>query len=169
MKIRKKEPSIGILGKIINSFSSSKQDAYSADYVNNTLETLENNLNNNIAKIIEVGKNENGSYVKYDNGYMECSHTMSTDTQDTASHYQSGTWTYPATFVITPDVIGTPYNWNTNAYFVKVNPRVESSQVMQQVYSVSSNKVIDKVGDKVCLKASGWWKLPEGLTELVEE
>ena len=34
MKIRKKEPSIGILGKIINSFSSSKQDTYSCDFIN---------------------------------------------------------------------------------------------------------------------------------------
>ena len=38
MRIKKKEPSVGILGKIINSFSSSKQDTYSADYINTALE-----------------------------------------------------------------------------------------------------------------------------------
>ena len=38
MKIRKKEPSIGIVGKILNAFSSSKQDTYSADYINSALE-----------------------------------------------------------------------------------------------------------------------------------
>ena len=37
MKIRKKETSIGIVGKILNTFSSSKQDTYSADYINSAL------------------------------------------------------------------------------------------------------------------------------------
>ena len=35
MKIRKKEQSFGILGKIINSMSQSKNDTYSCDYINN--------------------------------------------------------------------------------------------------------------------------------------
>ena len=35
MKIRKKEQSFGILGKIINSMSHSKNDTYSCDYINN--------------------------------------------------------------------------------------------------------------------------------------
>lgn len=34
MKIRKKEQSFGILGKIINSLSQSKNDTYSCDYIN---------------------------------------------------------------------------------------------------------------------------------------
>ena len=34
MRIKKKEQSVGILGKITNLFSNSKQDAYSCDYVN---------------------------------------------------------------------------------------------------------------------------------------
>lgn len=34
MRIRKKEPSVGVLGKIINSFSSSEQDTYSCDFIN---------------------------------------------------------------------------------------------------------------------------------------
>lgn len=35
MKIRKVEPSVGILGKILNLFSNSKKDTYSCDYLNN--------------------------------------------------------------------------------------------------------------------------------------
>lgn len=35
MKIRKVEPSVGILGKILNIFSSSNKDTYSCDYLNN--------------------------------------------------------------------------------------------------------------------------------------
>lgn len=35
MRIRKKEPSVGILGKIVNLFSNSTKDTYSCDYINN--------------------------------------------------------------------------------------------------------------------------------------
>ena len=35
MKIRKIEPSVGILGKILNIFSNSDKDTYSCDYLNN--------------------------------------------------------------------------------------------------------------------------------------
>lgn len=35
MKIRKTEPSVGILGKIVNLFSNSTKDTYSCDYINN--------------------------------------------------------------------------------------------------------------------------------------
>lgn len=149
MKIRKTEPSVGILGKIVNLFSNSTKDTYSCDYINSKL------------TVIEAGKNNNGTYIKYSNGYMECSHTITTDTQNTSSHYQSGAWTYPATFVQTPDVCATAYNWQTNAYFVKVNPSLESAMIMQHVLGASSLEFIDRKGDKVCLKASGWWKLPE--------
>lgn len=34
MKIRKTEPSVGILGKIVNLFSNSTKDTYSCDYIN---------------------------------------------------------------------------------------------------------------------------------------
>lgn len=36
MKIRKVEPSVGILGKILNIFSSSNKDSYSCKYINDT-------------------------------------------------------------------------------------------------------------------------------------
>lgn len=35
MKIKKIEPSIGLIGKITNLFSKSKNDTYSCDYINN--------------------------------------------------------------------------------------------------------------------------------------
>ena len=38
MKLRKKENIVGVIGKILNTFSSSKQDTYSADYINTVLE-----------------------------------------------------------------------------------------------------------------------------------
>lgn len=36
MRIKKKETSVGILGKILNAFSNSNKDAYSSDYINKT-------------------------------------------------------------------------------------------------------------------------------------
>ena len=44
MKIRKKEQSFGVLGKIINSVSQSKNDTYSCDYINQFQHTIENDL-----------------------------------------------------------------------------------------------------------------------------
>lgn len=38
MKIKKTEPSVGILGKIVNLFSNSKQDTYSCDYINKIID-----------------------------------------------------------------------------------------------------------------------------------
>lgn len=40
MRIRKKEPSVGILGKIVNSFTNSKNDTYSAAYLNKKIEVV---------------------------------------------------------------------------------------------------------------------------------
>ena len=40
MRIRKKELSVGIIGKIVNSFTNSTQDTYSADYLNKKIEVV---------------------------------------------------------------------------------------------------------------------------------
>ena len=45
MKIRKTEPSVGILGKIVNLFSNSTKDTYSCDYINQSQESLETVIN----------------------------------------------------------------------------------------------------------------------------
>ena len=37
MRIRKTEPSTGVLGKIVNEYSESTTDTYSCDYVNDTI------------------------------------------------------------------------------------------------------------------------------------
>lgn len=54
MKIRKKEPSVGVLGKIVNSFSSSKQDTYSCNEINKIpMKILPENTN--IDEILDNG------------------------------------------------------------------------------------------------------------------
>ena len=57
MRIKKVEPSVGILGKIVNLFSSSKQDTYSCDYINSTIvDTLEGNETNKAPSVDAVNK-----------------------------------------------------------------------------------------------------------------
>lgn len=48
MRIRKIATSIGVLGKILNSKSSSKQDTYSCDYINNMIKKFNGSITTNI-------------------------------------------------------------------------------------------------------------------------
>lgn len=70
MRIRKKEPSVGVLGKIVNSFSSSKQDTYSADFINNKIDPLQETVNKIPMKVLSTGTNiddikENGKFAVF--------------------------------------------------------------------------------------------------------
>ena len=62
MKIRKTEPSVGILGKIVNLFSNSTKDTYSCDYINQSQESLETVINtltesiNKAKKVVLTGQ-----------------------------------------------------------------------------------------------------------------
>ena len=44
MRIKKKEQSVGLLGKIVNLFSNSKQDTYSCDYINTKSKELQDSI-----------------------------------------------------------------------------------------------------------------------------
>lgn len=48
MRIKKESKSVGIVGKILNLFSDSKEDTYSCDYINNQIETFQLKLENGI-------------------------------------------------------------------------------------------------------------------------
>ena len=54
-RIRKKEQSIGILGKITSLFSNSNKDAYSCDYVNNKLCKIVTEENTDLDDYTETG------------------------------------------------------------------------------------------------------------------
>lgn len=53
MKIRKVEPSVGILGKILNIFSNSNKDSYSCKYINDTYGGGIKNYSTNEVKLNE--------------------------------------------------------------------------------------------------------------------
>lgn len=104
-----------------------------------------------------TGSNENGTWIKFSDGTLICSSVITTNNQNTDSHYQNGSWTYPATFIETPCVIATPKNWSTHLCTVKVNPTINTCSVLQQSTSVNGG-LVDRVGDGVCLQAIGRWK-----------
>lgn len=60
MKIKKTYNGVVPNGKVLNKDSSSVTDTYSCDYINNNV------------GIVESGSNENGSYIKYEDGTMIC-------------------------------------------------------------------------------------------------
>lgn len=77
MKIRKTEPSVGILGKIVNLFSNSTKDTYSCDYINkinnySTEETFTGKYWINgkpiYRKVIDIGVLPNNTILEIDTG-----------------------------------------------------------------------------------------------------
>ena len=93
MRIKKKEPSVGVLGKIVNLFSNSKQDTYSCDYINH---------------IVESGSNENGGWTKWSDGTMIQYGSKPT-----------GTYSLPQSFVSNAFIYTTPNN--NSPYFAHVS------------------------------------------------
>lgn len=121
------------------------------------LNQMQDNIEDGINKITEIGENDNGVYIKHANGILECFHTMATNNQNTSSHYQYGDWTFPMPYISIPVVIATPFNWTTNGYMVKVKPNLTKCGVLQTIIN-SNGSFVDKVGDEVCLHAIGKWK-----------
>lgn len=66
MKIRKVEPSVGILGKILNIFSNSKKDTYSSYFINNLIsEATEIESWTIISDDFSIVKLKNGVAIQY--------------------------------------------------------------------------------------------------------
>ena len=95
-KIKKVSQTIAVIGKVLNSKSTSTQDTYSCDYINNNV------------GIVESGSNENGSYIKFADGNMIC-YTYKSFL--TGSQYGDFMWEFPKPFintnfsVIAPNVV----------------------------------------------------------------
>ena len=52
MKIKKKEQSVGLLGKIVNLLSNSKQDTYSCNYINTKSKELQDSIPTKTSQLI---------------------------------------------------------------------------------------------------------------------
>lgn len=56
-KIKKVSQAIAVIGKVLNSKSTSTQDTYSCDYINNELEPINNNINSFLNTGLSTAKN----------------------------------------------------------------------------------------------------------------
>ena len=124
------------------------------DNVEEAINTVEETIN----EIIESGSNENGYYEKYSNGVLKCYHVLILDKQNTAYHYQEGTWTYPFSFINSPYINATPYNWTTHANTTKVSVSLTSCHVMLHTINTLNMAGEDSINDAVSLVAVGKWK-----------
>lgn len=116
------------------------------------------NLNHNFNELkVESGSNNNGSYVKFSDGTMICTHTVKTEEINTNYHFATANWRYPATFVETPKVIATANNWTTNMTVVKVYTYINYCGIMSLEFSLLSNTAQD-LTTNVNLVAIGKWK-----------
>lgn len=122
------------------------------------LNQMQDNIEESINEIIETGSNENGYYEKYSNGVLKCYHVLILDKQDPTYHFQYGTWTYPVSFIESPYINATPYNWTTHANSTKVSAGPTSCNVMQHSINVLSMTPEDGVNEAVSLVATGKWK-----------
>jgi len=109
--------------------------------------------------IIEKGENENGYYVKYDNGYMECWNTIKTSAQNTEFHYQYDFWTFPIPFSKISEITATPKNWTTLAHTIKTwCESLAGCYIMQHAIDPLTGLFHDRVNDAVVVVAKGFWK-----------
>src|SRR5690606_24049635 len=61
------------------------------------------------SRIVEMGSNANGTYVRWENGLQVCWHRVSAGLfSGTQNETRSFTWTYPATFSALARVLASP-------------------------------------------------------------
>lgn len=100
-----------------------------------TIPALNNYIGDDIAKIrenfaelagsriVEMGSNSNGEYVRWENGLQICFVRGVAFTGDDTSDEKTGSWTHPAAFASFPAIVGrnaraqAPPNW-----YLEVNP-----------------------------------------------
>ena len=112
---------------------------------------------------MEVGQNENGSWVRWNNGWQEC-WIFVREWPDSAPNSTSGslyrtanffTWTYPKPFVDEPIISGTcsSASWLGGGDTPTRNNK--ASCIFRVYRATQSNNDVT-----IRLKAIGWWKEP---------
>lgn len=111
--------------KIVNTKSNSQTDTYSCDYVNH---------------IVESGSNENGSWIKWDDGTMVCYGTWSIGSFTTGGNAIGSLWygdikiwhSFPKTFISRPiahlDIYDTRSAFTGSLWLQKNATTVETSR-----------------------------------------
>ena len=107
--------------------------------------------------VIEEGNNDNGYYIKYDNGTMICTSTKTISEWNYEYKYHVGVWTYPKAFIETPNVFSSAFDWSTYSIIIKTNPIKEYCSLMGHIIDPVTNDFIQG-SIYMSLFAIGRWK-----------
>ena|SRR5690606_31393903 len=79
------------------------------------------------SRIVEMGSNANGEYVRWENGVQICFVRGVAFTGDGTSDVKTGSWTHPAAFASPPAIVGRNSNPEaTPIWHVEVNPGLDT-------------------------------------------
>jgi len=77
------------------------------------------------SRIVEMGSNSNGTYVRWENGLQICFVRATAFTGDSTSDIKTGDWTHPAAFTSPPAIVGrNAQNQASPVWYLEVNPGV---------------------------------------------
>jgi len=147
-RIKKIAQSIGVLGKVLNSQTTSSQDTYSCDYING---------------IVESGSNTNGNYVKYADGTMICYGIIYEE------NISSTTWgniyictltakNFAETFVSVPNIIISPYQEYSSQATASVGAVVGTTTTTTGDITLMRGSVLTNGVVRLSYQAIGKWK-----------
>src|SRR5690606_16499565 len=75
------------------------------------------------SRIVEMGSNENGAYVRWENGLQVCFVRGVAVVGDGTSDEKTGSWTHPAAFASYPVIVGrNAHNAAAPLWYIEVNP-----------------------------------------------
>src|SRR5690606_10072840 len=81
------------------------------------------------SRIVEMGSNSNGEYVRWENGLQICFVRGVAFTGDGTSDEKTGSWTHPAAFASPPAIVGrTAQNQAPPAWHFEVNPGLTTGE-----------------------------------------
>lgn len=129
--------------KVVNQYSTSETDVYSANYVNG---------------IIESGSNANGKYIKYIDGTLICYSTKTgstTENVDYFGHCRRTEWiliTFPYNFYSTPIINS---SCSLSGYVGEVEGNITTTGFEERILTASSNTGLSY---SVSYIAIGRWK-----------
>lgn len=94
------------------------------------------------SRIVEMGFNINGTYVRWENGLQICYVRDIAFVGDGTSEVKTGIWTHPAAFVSNPAIVGrNAPELATPTWYLEVNPGTDTSRtnVFWRAYRASGS------------------------------
>src|SRR5690606_28108443 len=94
------------------------------------------------SRIVEMGSNSNGTYVRWENGLQVCFVRGVAFVGDGTSDEKTGSWTHPAAFASPPVIVGRNSQARVSpVWYLEVNPGVDTgiTNVFWRAYLTSTS------------------------------